>query len=309
MIRLSYGTAVKMGLKKGKMLAEPTTAYIMVGDTCESNCSFCAQRRDARKEGFLSRVLWLPYPKDVLRNIKGFSRICFQTLDYPQVVENVLELLKIIPPPIPVSVSIVPIGMEDMRKLKEGGVQIISIALDAANKDIFDRTKGYMVGNRFTWEGHWNALREAKEVFEEVNTHIIVGLGESDEDIYSTFLKLKRMGITVGLFAYTPIFDKVDNAPSLGRYRAIQLTKYLLDRGYVDFLEIENGKIEKLYIPEGEKMDIMRGIPFLTSGCPGCNRPFYNERPGGMIYNYPTLPVEGENRLEELKDYAEIIWI
>ena len=26
---------------------------------------------------------------------------------------------------------------------------------------------------------------------------------------------------------------------------------------------------------------------FETSGCPGCNRPYYNERPGGMLYNYP----------------------
>jgi biotin synthase len=30
------------------------------------------------------------------------------------------------------------------------------------------------------------------------------------------------------------------------------------------------------------------GEPFLTSGCPECNRPYYNERPGGTMYNYPT---------------------
>ena len=27
---------------------------------------------------------------------------------------------------------------------------------------------------------------------------------------------------------------------------------------------------------------------FLTSGCPGCNRPFYNERPN-LTYNYPSV--------------------
>ena len=26
---------------------------------------------------------------------------------------------------------------------------------------------------------------------------------------------------------------------------------------------------------------------FQTTGCPGCNRPFYNEAPGGEVYNYP----------------------
>jgi len=29
------------------------------------------------------------------------------------------------------------------------------------------------------------------------------------------------------------------------------------------------------------------GSPFQTSGCPGCNRPYYNEKPSGPIYNYP----------------------
>ena len=32
---------------------------------------------------------------------------------------------------------------------------------------------------------------------------------------------------------------------------------------------------------------IADGRPFQTPGCPGCNRPYYNERPGGPMYNYP----------------------
>ncbi|MCJ7714641.1 radical SAM protein, partial [Candidatus Bathyarchaeota archaeon] len=29
------------------------------------------------------------------------------------------------------------------------------------------------------------------------------------------------------------------------------------------------------------------GAPFRTSGCPDCNRPFYNERPSGPLFNFP----------------------
>ncbi|MCK4366835.1 MAG: hypothetical protein KAW84_02670, partial [Thermoplasmata archaeon] len=36
-----------------------------------------------------------------------------------------------------------------------------------------------------------------------------------------------------------------------------------------------------------------KGDAFCTSGCPGCNRPFYNERPGCTPFNYP------ENLTEE----------
>jgi biotin synthase len=35
------------------------------------------------------------------------------------------------------------------------------------------------------------------------------------------------------------------------------------------------------------KSVVETGQPFLTSGCPDCNRPFYNEKPSGPLYNYP----------------------
>ncbi len=308
MIRISYGTAIKMGLKKGRMDAEPTTAYIMLGERCQSNCAFCAQRRDAPRSNYLSRIIWIPYPVDVLSKMRGFSRICFQTLDYPEVVDDLLRIIPILPS-IPVSVSIVPISRDDMIRLKNAGVDTISIALDAANKEVFDEVKGKNVGNRFTWEGHWKALRIAIEVFENVNTHLIVGLGENDEDLINVMLKLREMNISVALFSYMPIFG--GKMPDVGRYRAIQLSRYLMFKGYTDFFRIRDGKMISIEIPKEEMKNVYRGIPFLTSGCPGCNRPFYNERPGGMIYNYPYLPDENTVKkiMNELRNYAEITQI
>ncbi len=307
MIRLSYGTAVKMGLKRGRMMAEPTTAYIMLGEECISNCSFCAQRRDARRDGYLSRVLWLPYEESILKELRGFARVCFQTLDYPEVVDDLLRILPLLPD-VPVSVSIVPISTEDMERLRDAGVDILSIALDAANPDVFRRVKGEEVGNRFTWEGHWEALRRAREVFREVNTHIIVGLGESDEDLMNVMQKLSDMGVTIALFAYTPLFN--GEPPPVGRYRSVQLMRYLLSRGYRDFVDFSEGKIERIRVPEREVRNVLRGIPFLTSGCPGCNRPFYNERPGGTIYNYPRMMQEQEvsRAMAEIEEYTRLIF-
>jgi len=39
---------------------------------------------------------------------------------------------------------------------------------------------------------------------------------------------------------------------------------------------------------------IKTGYPFITSGCPGCNRPYYNESPRGPLYNYPRQPLPEE---------------
>jgi biotin synthase len=48
-------------------------------------------------------------------------------------------------------------------------------------------------------------------------------------------------------------------------------------------------------VPEEQIRDVIRtGRPFVTSGCPGCNRPYYNERPGGPLYNYPRPPLPEE---------------
>jgi biotin synthase len=44
---------------------------------------------------------------------------------------------------------------------------------------------------------------------------------------------------------------------------------------------------------------IRSGVPFITSGCPDCNRPYYNEKPGGPLYNYPFMPTEEE--LEQIE--------
>ena len=51
---------------------------------------------------------------------------------------------------------------------------------------------------------------------------------------------------------------------------------------------------------------IKSGLPFLTSGCPGCNRPYYNERPGQELYNFPEpLSIQELNRIE--KQFESII--
>jgi len=50
----------------------------------------------------------------------------------------------------------------------------------------------------------------------------------------------------------------------------------------------ENGFITSFGVSEKTLTEIIRtGEPFFTSGCPNCNRPFYNEKPSGPIYNFP----------------------
>ncbi|MGC9346278.1 MAG: radical SAM protein, partial [Candidatus Bathyarchaeales archaeon] len=50
----------------------------------------------------------------------------------------------------------------------------------------------------------------------------------------------------------------------------------------------EKGRINDFGVDKKVLMRVVQtGEPFLTSGCPNCNRPYYNEKPSGPIYNYP----------------------
>jgi len=101
LIRASYGTAIAMGLIRAKLLARPTTAYLMTywPGRCSNDCAFCAQARSSRADlEKLSRVVWPAFRlEDVVGGLKrgNFARICLQTIDYPGMIEDVFGILDV----------------------------------------------------------------------------------------------------------------------------------------------------------------------------------------------------------------------
>ena len=48
------------------------------------------------------------------------------------------------------------------------------------------------------------------------------------------------------------------------------------------------GDIVKFNLNKSELKNIIESNhAFMTTGCPGCNRPYYTSKPSGPIYNYP----------------------
>ncbi|MGC8663715.1 MAG: radical SAM protein [Thermoplasmata archaeon] len=302
-LKLSLGSAISLGLMNGRLNVPFSTIYIMLGEECISNCLFCTQSRDAKKKKHLSRVTWYEFDLEKIINKikeKNYSRICFQTLDYPDIL---YDLLKVLPffykLNIPISVSIAPPIQGNLKSISDY-VDTISIALDAANDKLFEKIKGIERGNRFTWQDHWKCLIESRAFFKNVNTHLIVGLGESDKDLVNTMLRLKNLAISTALFSYTPVLG-FGSKPTIERYRKIQLARCLIYNYNTEidsFRFNENSELEKI-----ESKNLERAISdpscFITSGCLGCNRPFYNESPRN-IYNFPYKPKDDD--LLEIKN-------
>jgi biotin synthase len=187
--------------------------------------------------------------------------------------------------------------------LAEAGVERIGIPLDAATEELFDKVKGSSAGGPYSWEKQFELLDEAVKIFGRgrVSTHLIVGLGESEREIVRLVQQCVDMGVLPALFAFTPIsgtdLERMPQ-PSIQKYRRIQVARYLIVHGTAKYESMRfDGEecISDFGVDEHTLLQIVRtGEPFLTSGCPDCNRPYYNEKPSGPMYNYPRGLAEKE---------------
>ena len=238
-IRVSIGSAIALDLLKGKLDAKPTTAYLLMyrKEKCSANCGFCPQARESRgRADMLSRVIWPAFAtekvvEEIERAVRTgvIKRVCIQALNYPEVFDDILLLVRKIKSrvTVPVSVSCKPLNPKKMKVLATAGVNRISIALDAATQQIFDKIKGENIGGPYRWERQREALNEAVKVFGEgsVSTHLIVGLGETEKEICQTIQWCIDSGTYPALFAFTPISGTTlekNPPPTLTQYRRVK---------------------------------------------------------------------------------------
>ena len=307
-IRVSVGSAIVLGLLQGKLDAAPTTAYLMTytRSKCTANCGFCPQARTSQSNAEqLSRVTWPTFPTNsVLDGIaeavkaRKIRRVCIQALNYPEVFPHLAALVRTIKQKadVPVSVSCQPLNSENLWTLSEAGVDRVGIALDAATENIFDNVKGESAGGPYRWREEFLLLRVAIGVFGEgnVSTHLIVGLGETAKEALTLIQECVNLGVLPALFAFTPVDGtklSLNAQPKVEVYRRIQLARHLIVNGLARIEDMRfdgDGRIVDFGVSKPTLIALVEsGKPFLTSGCADCNRPFYNEKPSGPIYNYP----------------------
>jgi biotin synthase len=322
-VRVSVGTAALLKLDEYWLDVKPTTAYLMTytEGSCTANCAFCPQARESpSNKSLLSRVLWPIYPTEeamdgLHRADASLQRACIQTVNYPGFFNDALALLRKIKEvrEIPVSIDTSPLTRAQMMELQTEGLDRIGIPLDLATEELFDRVKGAQTRGPYRWEKHFKALSTAVEVFgaRRVLSNLIIGLGETEREAVGLIQRLKDMRVHTALFAFTPIPGTTlsrQPQPPLDAYRRIQLARHLITGGLSSIHGMEfddEGRITGFGIDEETKARILQdGEAFRTSGCPGCNRPYYNERPSGPFYNYPRRltveEAEKEARLLEL---------
>lgn len=311
-LKVSLGTAGVLGLLDVVQLTPPTTAYLMVGERCSRDCAFCAQARTSQaRVDALSRIIWPPQDLETtLQRVaetyrRGrLQRVCLQVTAAPGYLEAAEHVLRRLwqESDIPLSASVVARHLDDVRRLFDAGASRLALALDAATPAIHRRVKG---GG---WQRTLSLLEEAAQAFPgRMSTHLIVGLGEREEEMAALFQWLTDRGILIGLFAFTPVPGTALESrppPSLAVYRRLQVARLLIVEGHIHARDLtfdRDGRILGYGFDKGELCALLAdGRAFQTAGCPGCNRPYYNERPGDTLYNYPRplTPREVEEALD-----------
>ena len=315
-IRVSMGTLRVLGMEILETDADPTTAYLQTYEPgrCSANCAFCSQARDSKsKDENIARGLYPPRDtKEVITRLKKayasglLKRACIQTMNYPGMAGDLLYIVGEIRKgsDIPLSVSVFPVEEEVMRELKRAGANQVVIPLDAVTRGIFEEIKGKKAHSPYQWETHLKALSDAASIFGKgnVGTHLIIGLGETEEEAAYLIQMLTYMGVYPALFAYTqvPGSQMKRDPPDIGHYRRIQLISHLISNKLATYssMEFSDEKVISYGKEPGALLGMIdTGEPFRTKGCADCNRPYSTEEPGGVIYNYPRPLTDEETDL------------
>lgn len=296
MIRLSAGTAASLGLTTSRMDTFPTTAYLLSGNKCLMKCAFCPQGvGESKVLNRLGRISWPEYSwTELERGLagaegKGIRRICFQSVRHADGIDTLVGAIGRIKAisDLPLSLSAWIQDRDEAAALIRAGVERISVSIDVVNPVYHKKLKGGTLQNRLDL-----LLDCASDLPGRLNTHIICGLGETEAEALTLIDRLVRAGITVALFAFIPLKGTPMEGfepPPVDAYRRIQTGYYLLQKKMADLSSFifEDGRLFSYGLTEKELTGFLTdGTAFRTSGCPGCNRPYYNEKPGGVIYNY-----------------------
>ena len=317
-VKTSFAGALSLGLEPGRFAREAKCTCLNLLLTyeggCRAACSYCglAGKEKKNSSNTFIRVKWPVYSlEEILSRVQigphDFKRVCVSMVTHENSLDHALSVIRECRKRtgLPVSGLLCPTAMRgktDLQAVKNAGADRVGIAVDAATRELFEKHRGRGVGGPHSWDVFWNTMAMAAEGFGDyrVGVHLIVGLGETEEEMVAAIFRAHEAGALTHLFSLFPeagsLIEK-STQPSLGKYRRVQLARFLINEGIVTKESIRfsaKGRIVDFGIDV--KPYVNGGIPFMTSGCPGedgalaCNRPFANERPSAPMRNFPFAP-------------------
>jgi biotin synthase-related radical SAM superfamily protein len=323
--RISSATAISLGLTKGRLYrgAKNRCANLLVHypEGCAASCAYCGlakTRTGSYDQKTFIMVQWPLFSMDAIMEAinngpEYVRRTCISMItngrcarDAIAMTERLIKHTKI---PISILISPTVLKVDDLKAMKENGADKIGVAIDLATPELFDMYRGNGVAGPHRWEKYWQTLAHGLEIFGErnVGTHLMVGMGETEQEMVSIMQRSWNIGAVNHLFSFFAEPGsrlETRKQPPWSSYLRVQLSRYLIEEKSVSASTMafdKDGHIIDFGVPKEDIAEIIRlGIPFMTSGCldddeqVACNRPFGNCLPGEKQWNYPYPPNKEE---------------
>ena len=330
-IQTSLAASLTLGFQQGSFHRDAKLKGLNIllhyEEGCLGRCHFCGlskSRREGPRGKTFIRVDWPLYLlEEILEKSKvkdQIHRVCISMITHPKALEDTLYVIRRFKEETDLSISVLVSPTlirkeESLTAMKSSGADRVGIAIDAATPELFDQLRGKGVGGPHQWDHYWKVVHMATSVFRKfyVGIHLIVGLGETENEMVKAIQRGQDMGAHTHLFSFFP--EKGSpmeecSPPSLGQYRRIQLARWIINEGLGSASQMKFDESGRL-IDFGMDIDPLIQIrePFMTSGCPGrdgkvaCNRPYGNERPSGPIRNFPFMPEKED--IDEIRKQLE----
>jgi len=326
--KVSLASAMSLGLSRGRMYRGAVNRCVNLlvhyEEGCAANCAYCglARKRPGRylEKSFI-HVDWPLFSMDrIIEAIRArppyVTRACISMITNGRCPGHTLEMTRRLrsEADIPVSILVSPTVLRDgdLSAMKNAGADKIGVALDLATEGLFEKYRGKGVSGPHRWSRYWEILKQGLEVFGPFNVgaHLMVGMGETEEEMVRLMDRLFHMGAVSHLFSF---FAETGSAlaerpqPPWPVYLRIQLARYVIEERLSSHEEMsfdEEGRILDFGLASDLLESVIRlGEPFMTTGCLGpdgkvaCNRPFGNCLPDVRQWNYPYRPNDEETAL------------
>ncbi|HET8979303.1 MAG TPA: radical SAM protein [Solirubrobacteraceae bacterium] len=337
-VRISYASALALRFRSGRFTRPfdfgGINLLLSYDRGCLSDCGYCGLARnrpgDYEEKSFI-RVEWPLVATDELvrrlvRHEDKLTRLCISMVTHGRAFPDTLDISRRITSRVraPLSLLVAPPTLNEkrLRQFKDAGADMIGIGLDAVTEDLFRSIRTDVPKGGLKWEQYWRIVGAAREIFGpwKVNCHTLVGLGERDSDLIDIFARLLDVQVFSYLFCFNPEPDsRMGDLPKtpLGRWRRIQLAKFLLEERGLDrsaFRFDDDGALVRIHAPRALIDEVIEdGHAFMTNGCPsvsgepGCTRPMGSWRPAEAPRDFPWRPTPAETleirdalRLEDL---------
>jgi len=196
---LLIGGDMVRGRLEAAALHCPRQAYVTVSGTCIFHCRYCTvPHLPGRRKGIAEVVGMVESVADRIDAIAITSGVASSIEEEEAYVLDVVAALA--PFGLPIGVSIYP-GPETPARLRALGVVEVKFNLEAATETLFrDMCPG------LSWEAVHEALFRSVALFGRgrVFSNVIVGLGETDDDLERVMTDLAAAGVIPVLRPLTP---------------------------------------------------------------------------------------------------------